>query len=169
MADNQMSEFVDPALRQAVQNMTKPVLEAPVDPNIAQQKGFLKIEKPPEYSYGTAMNDAVIKRAKERLYDPNISEGMQKYRYAMNQGDKLQNASNQIMNIYKLDRQAEQIIRERKAAEDAQRASVLGSVLGVAGAVAGAYFAGPTGAVVGGQLGQTVAKGSTAQTRSAGE
>lgn len=151
-------EFVDPALRQAVHNITQPVLSTPTGVEEAQAKGYLKVEEPPKFNYGTAINEAVMRRAQQKLYDPTISEGLQKYRYVTNQAQKLQNASDQIMNIYKLDRQAEDIVRQRKAAEDAQRASVLSSVLGLGGAVVGAYLAGPVGAAVGSQVGNVAAQ-----------
>lgn len=158
------NEFVDPSMRQAVRNMTEGALTSPTDPDIAVQKGFLKIEKPPEYSYGTPLNEAVMKRARDKFYDPAISEGTQKLRYVTTQAQKLQNASDQIMNIYKLDKQAEEIVRQRKAAEDSQRASVLSSVLGLGGAVAGYAFAGP----VGGAVGQTVGTAAAQQSSGTG-
>lgn len=161
-------EFVDPALRQAVQNVTQATLQAPTSADVAQQQGLLKVEKPPEYSYGNAMNQAVMQRAREKLYDPTISEGLQKYRYVTNQAQKLQNASDHIMNIYKLDKQAEEIVRQRKAAEDAQRAQVLSSVLGLGGAIAGYAMAGPVGGMVGSQAGAQLGAQSSGGSQSQG-
>lgn len=150
-------EYVDPSLRSAVSNIANSALAIESDPDIAIQKGMLKIEKPPEYSYGTPLNEAVMKRARDKFYDPAISEGLQKLRHVSNQAANLQNASNNVMQIYKLDKQAEAITRERKAAEDAQRAAVIGSVLGLGGAVAGFALAGPIGGMAGAQAGKVAA------------
>ncbi len=147
-------EYVDPSLRQAVGNIANSALNAETDPDLAIKKGQLEIKTPAQYSYGSALNDAVMKRAREKFYDPNISAGVQKLRHVSNQAGNLQNAANNVMKIYQLDKQAEEITRQRKAAEDSQRAQVLSSVLGLGGAIAGAAIAGPAGGMAGAQAGQ---------------
>lgn len=149
-------EYVDPNLRQAVSNVASAAMLTEDNPDAAIAKGLLKIEKPAEYSSGSPLNEAITRRARDKFYDPQISEGLQKMKYKTDQIGQVNSAINNVMGIYKLDRQAEEITRQRKAAEDAQRAQVLSSVLGLGGAVAGAMLGGPAGAAVGAQAGSTI-------------
>jgi len=148
-------EYLDPSLRTAVGNIANSALSVESDPDLAMNKGQLKIVEPPKYNYGSALNEAVMKKAMDKFYDPTLAEGNQKLRHITNQAKNLQNAAGNVMQIYQLDKQAEQIARQRKAAEDSQRAQVLSSVLGLGGAVAGAMIAGPAGAAVGSQAGNS--------------
>lgn len=148
-------EYLDPSLRTAVGNIANSALGVESDPDLAMNKGMLKIEKPAEYSYGSPLNEAVMKKAMSKFYDPTLAEGAQKLRHVTNQAKNLQNAATNVMQIYQLDKQAQQIARQRKAAEDSQRAQVLSSVLGLGGAVAGFAVAGPGGAAAGSQLGNS--------------
>lgn len=54
----------------------------------------------------------------------------------------------------RIDQMRAAAIAQRRMAEEAQRAQVIGSVLGVVGMGVGAMFGGPAGAMVGGGLGQ---------------
>jgi hypothetical protein len=148
-------EYLDPSLRAAVGNIASSALGVESDPDLALNKGQLKIVEPPKYNYGSALNEAVMKKAMDKFYDPTLAEGSQKLRHVTNQAKNLQNAAGNVMQIYQLDKQAQQIARQRKAAEDAQRAQVLSSVLGLGGAIAGAAIAGPSGAAVGSQIGNS--------------
>ena len=57
--------------------------------------------------------------------------------------------------------QRAEIIRKRKMAEDAQRAQLIGTILGVAGAAVGTYVGGPAGGMAGYQVGQGVGAAAT--------
>lgn len=149
-------EYIDPSLRSAVNNIANSAISRETDPDKAISKGQLQIKEPAKYSYGSPINDAIMKKAKDKFYDPEMDAGMQKLRYINNQANNLQNSANNIIKIYQLDKQAESIVRQRKAAEDSQRASVISSVLGLGGAVIGAAYGGAAGAAVGAQAGSSV-------------
>lgn len=147
-------EYVDPALRQAVTNVANAAMTSEDNPDVAVQKGLLKLEQPARFSSGSALNEAIINRARNKFFDPQNLEGLQKMKYKTDQIGQVQSAIGNVMGIYKLDQQAREITRQRKAAEDAQRAQVLSSVLGLAGAVVGGIYGGPAGAAGGAQGGQ---------------
>lgn len=153
-------EYVDPALRQAVTTAAQAQLVSENNPDEAVNKGLLKITEPPKYASGSALNEAVIKRARDKYYDPVTSVGLQKMKFATGQIENNQNSIGKIMSLYKLDKQAEEITRQRKSQEDAQRAAIIGSVLGIGGAIGGAMLAGPAGAAAGAQAGQAAGGGT---------
>lgn len=154
-------EFVDPALRTAVGNIADSALAIESDPTLALAKGQLKYQEPAKYNYGSALNEAVMKKAMDKFYDPTLAKGNQDLRHVTNQAKNLQNAAGNVMQIYNLDKQADQIRRQRVAADDAQRAQILSSVLGLAGMIIG----GPMGAAAGAQMGGAV---SSSQNSSSG-
>lgn len=155
-------EFVDPSLRAAVGNIADSALAIESDPTLALAKGQLKYQEPAKYNYGSALNEAVMKRAMDKFYDPTLAKGNQDLRHVTNQAKNLQNAAGNVMQIYNLDKQAEQIRRQRLAAEDAQRAQVLSSVLGLAGMMIG----GPMGGAAGYQLGNAASSSSNSSSNS---
>lgn len=53
-----------------------------VDPNEAIARGQLKVEKPVEFNYGKdAVNQAILNRVKNTMYDPKTFEDLQKLDY----------------------------------------------------------------------------------------
>jgi len=147
-------------LRESINNMVLNQAQMSVDPNEAVARGQLNVEKPVEFNYGKdAVNQAILNKVRNTMYNPKNFEDLQKLDYIKNRSRALDRAKGSIMGQVNLDKQKESMERQRAAAEDAQRASILGSVLGLAGTAAGMYFAGPAGAVLGGGM------ASQAQTR----
>lgn len=122
----------------------------------AQLKGQIKQFTPTAFNYGgTAANSAIQRRA-DAAFGDNVNkiQKFQEFGYPAEAFKKSKQAEGLGIEKAKFDYARMQALRARKQQEEAQRSQLLGSILGLGGAVIGFYAGGPAGAVAGAQAGQ---------------
>lgn len=169
MADN---FYTDKTTQDLINDRIASQIDLETDPDKAIAKGQLKTTDPVAFNYGKdPMNQAVLNRAKSKLYDPDQFQELQKLQYVKSASNRLAAANLPLKGLTEVNRQMEALRKQREAAKDAQRAQVIGAVLGTAGAVVGGIYGGGAGAAGGYAAGNAVgqsAAGGGGQTAGSG-
>ncbi len=125
--------------------------------NDAESKGQVKTFQPTAFNYGDGSANVAIQRRADKLFNDNVGkiQSIQKLEYPAEAFKKSKQAESLSIQKSKFDYARMQALRARQQQEEAQRAQLLGSVLGLGGAIAGFAAGGPMGAAAGAQLGQS--------------
>ena len=126
-----------------------------------KSKGLVKDFEPTPVNYGNegvsgAISNKFNQRYKEDIVNIKQLNELDYPRVAMK---KNMGAADLANKQYRFDYKQQMAIRQRIMAEESQRAQLMGSLLGLGGAIVGGIVAGPPESAVGGQAGGMVGAG----------
>lgn len=123
----------------------------------AEKKGQVKTFQPTSFNYGGQAANSAIQRRADTLFKDKVEkiQSIQKLGRPMDAFQQSKTTEGLAIEKAKFDYARMQALRARRQQEEAQRAQLLGSILGLGGAIVGGMAAGPGGAVAGAQVGQS--------------
>lgn len=148
---------LDDTTRQIINNRIKSSMS--MDPSYDQaiQKGQIKQIQPEAFNYGNVVSSAIQNRANKVFEDKqNTINEQQKANYPKTEFNNLLSAGQLGLGAQKYDETRANAMHARRVNEEAQRAQLIGTVLGTGGAIAGTYLGGPAGGAAGSAIGQGV-------------
>jgi hypothetical protein len=152
-----MADFVsiDDKTRQIIKNRIAAANELSGNFDEDAAKGKIKSFEATPVNYGNEGVSQAIANKFGKISQDKIREiqELQKLNHPRDVMKEIMGAGDLASKQYRLDKEREIAIRNRIQAEESQRAQVLGSILGVGGAFAGAYLGGLPGAAAGSKIG----------------
>lgn len=151
---------IDEQTRQIVKDRINSALSLSGDYEDNIASGKIKEFKPTEVNYGNEGVQGAISNKFNKITSDEVNriKQLNKLNAPQESFKQLSSAATLGGKQYQIDQQRELAIRQRRMAEESQRAQLLGTMLGVAGTVAGGIYGGPMGAAAGGAAGNAVGK-----------
>lgn len=152
MADDFYPGDLDARTRDAISDRINSALSLGDSYDDAVSSGKLPEVRQIEPKYGSEGISSAIQNKFNKINEDRVSEikRMNELQYPHTRMQKLTGAVDLANKQFKFDYQRQMAIRQRMMAEEAQRAQILGQLIGIGGAIAGGMIAGPAGAMVGG-------------------